>query len=705
MSAEPTYLEKVESYLVDEFHYELHRIMLETLWSDVRVGTWSDDLKFFECLDAEYQYLLSNRTKPLQVQMHVQNLNFSGQATINGLEKTFLESQLPSNRQKILLLHSLRLMLENRNQKHADLSLIVPAIRREIHQCLRLVFFYLKAISESNRLQDFIDKLDQFAWLEMNQVRLYLAGYLTSWLERQGVERTEVDDVSKLRSFSLTLTRWISYHPQQTPEPVHFEYGHVFNDWQKVRFFSSLHYEIDRLTTLVYLEGLAHSEGHTLDAVTDDHRAYQGEMGRKLMKVLLIYQCSPSQPHVFDWSNVVSILSASHEVRTAWWVVNDIDATKVSADLLKGLMLIEDVESFAPDIILFDGKPDPRHPTHGDRKLPWVLEDQLTQNGCAIVFLRAIPDINFVEANAGFGEYGFPICLSDNRRPVRLSGATNNPLIEITDWSPPHFLRNVPFEKIGILDEIVVASPWVLDDTLNVHGEALIYAPSHYDGKDSVWIHDDEIGGVRKPFVISAWKYYPGLIFLFTGDLFSDRMIGKGSNAILFQMLLKTIAVLQNKRLMLSSGGKMQPTSTGVLALGDVKRGTVFISHSFTDKKFVSRLAEDLTNRGIEVWVDEAEIKIGDSLIEKIRAGIDQVDFVAVVLSHASIESEWVKKEVDVAVNQEIAGRRVKVLPIMIEKLSQDEIPGFLLGKLYADFSSEDNYREALRKLLERLRS
>lgn len=85
MRAEPTYLEKVESYLVDEFHHGLHRIMLETLWSDVRVGAWSDDLKFFKCLDAEYQYLLATRTKPLQVQMHLQNLNFSCQETVSGL--------------------------------------------------------------------------------------------------------------------------------------------------------------------------------------------------------------------------------------------------------------------------------------------------------------------------------------------------------------------------------------------------------------------------------------------------------------------------------------------------------------------------------------------------------------------------------------------------------------------------------------------
>ncbi len=283
MSAEPTYLEKVESYLVDEFHHGLERIMVETLWSEVRVGAWGDDLQFFKCLNIEYEYLIANQTKPLQIAMRVQNLNFSSQATVSGVNEEFFRSQLARNRQKILLLHSLRLMIENKDQGRTDLSMLLHAIRREIHQSLRLVFFCLKGNSDSNRLQDFIDKLDQFDWLEMNHVRVFLADYLISWLERQGVERTQVDDVNKLRSFSLTLTRWFYYHPKKTSgPPVHFEYGHVFRDWQRFGFFSSLHYEIDRLTSLVYLEGLSHSQAHTLDTLTGvaDRKSFEDEFGR-----------------------------------------------------------------------------------------------------------------------------------------------------------------------------------------------------------------------------------------------------------------------------------------------------------------------------------------------------------------------------------------------------------------------------------------
>lgn len=127
---------------------------------------------------------------------------------------------------------------------------------------------------------------------------------------------------------------------------------------------------------------------------------------------------------------------------------------------------------------------------------------------------------------------------------------------------------------------------------------------------------------------------------------------------------------------------------------------TVFLSHNHADKPFVRRLAADMDNQGIPYWLDEAEIKIGESLIEKIRAGIDKVDFVAVILSPNSIESPWVQREVDVAMNQEIMGRRVKVLPLMYR---QCELPGFLLGKLYADFTEDINYQVSFEKLVRSL--
>jgi hypothetical protein len=128
----------------------------------------------------------------------------------------------------------------------------------------------------------------------------------------------------------------------------------------------------------------------------------------------------------------------------------------------------------------------------------------------------------------------------------------------------------------------------------------------------------------------------------------------------------------------------------------------IFLSHTGVDKPFVRRLRDDLIAHGVpRVWIDEAEIEIGDSLLEKIDEGMKVCRYIGVVLSKKSIDAPWVKKELDIAMNREIARGEVVVLPLLYEKC---KLPGFLEGKLYADFTDPDEYEQVLGKLLRRLR-
>lgn len=124
---------------------------------------------------------------------------------------------------------------------------------------------------------------------------------------------------------------------------------------------------------------------------------------------------------------------------------------------------------------------------------------------------------------------------------------------------------------------------------------------------------------------------------------------------------------------------------------------SVFISHNHEDKPFVRRLGADLAAAGVSPWIDEAEINIGDSLIAKISAAIDTMDYFAAVLSPRSASSAWVQQELEQALTTQLASRQVKVLPILVEKC---DIPGFLRGKLYADFSEAWRYETSFVRLL-----
>ena len=88
-------------------------------------------------------------------------------------------------------------------------------------------------------------------------------------------------------------------------------------------------------------------------------------------------------------------------------------------------------------------------------------------------------------------------------------------------------------------------------------------------------------------------------------------------------------------------------------------------------------------------------------MIGKITEGMKETRYIGVVLSSRSIDAPWVKKELDIAINREISGGEVVVLPLLYEKCT---IPAFLEGKLYADFTSSEEYETALAKLLRKLR-
>jgi len=127
------------------------------------------------------------------------------------------------------------------------------------------------------------------------------------------------------------------------------------------------------------------------------------------------------------------------------------------------------------------------------------------------------------------------------------------------------------------------------------------------------------------------------------------------------------------------------------------KTKSLFLCHSAKDKDFAHRLATDLNARGIGVWIDEAEMRIGDSLIGKIEEAIDQVDCLGVVLSPDSVSSEWVLKEVRIALHTEFAGKRLIVIPLLYRNC---ELPSFLLDKACVDFRNPSNYGAAVQEVI-----
>ncbi len=115
----------------------------------------------------------------------------------------------------------------------------------------------------------------------------------------------------------------------------------------------------------------------------------------------------------------------------------------------------------------------------------------------------------------------------------------------------------------------------------------------------------------------------------------------------------------------------------------------LFISHSSRNLKEATSIAEELNRLGHEVWLDEWEIKVGDSIIHKINKGLEECNFIVLLLSEHSVSSKWVEKEWSSAYMDEIESGKVVLLPALLEDCT---IPAIMRDKKYADFRESFTY-------------
>ena len=121
----------------------------------------------------------------------------------------------------------------------------------------------------------------------------------------------------------------------------------------------------------------------------------------------------------------------------------------------------------------------------------------------------------------------------------------------------------------------------------------------------------------------------------------------------------------------------------------------LFLSHSSKDKPLARKIATDLQQYDIQVWFEESRILVGDSISQKIARGLDEVEFVAVLLTRNSGESGWVEKEWQAKIGEEAKEGKIVILPLRADDCV---IPMLLRDKKYADF--HNNYELALTELV-----
>ena len=120
----------------------------------------------------------------------------------------------------------------------------------------------------------------------------------------------------------------------------------------------------------------------------------------------------------------------------------------------------------------------------------------------------------------------------------------------------------------------------------------------------------------------------------------------------------------------------------------------LFLSHSSRDKSFVRKLADDLTFCGVDAWLDEWEIRPGDSIYDHVTEALEKSSYVGIVLGDNFADSQYASDEMKQALSRERKLNQTIVLPLLCGAV---KIPAFLEDKLCLDFRSD--YYSALVKL------
>lgn len=132
----------------------------------------------------------------------------------------------------------------------------------------------------------------------------------------------------------------------------------------------------------------------------------------------------------------------------------------------------------------------------------------------------------------------------------------------------------------------------------------------------------------------------------------------------------------------------------------------IFICHASEDKDSIVKPMVDAFDRAnISYWYDEAEIKWGDSITQKVNEGLRISRYVIVVFSPAFVRKNWPEKELNSVLNIEASRGEIKVLPLLVDSDDEsssviDRYP-LLSDKRYLPWNGEP--RKVVEELLVRL--
>jgi hypothetical protein len=97
-------------------------------------------------------------------------------------------------------------------------------------------------------------------------------------------------------------------------------------------------------------------------------------------------------------------------------------------------------------------------------------------------------------------------------------------------------------------------------------------------------------------------------------------------------------------------------------------------------------LATTLNFCAVDVWLDDWELEVGQSLTDEIAKAMDDSRYIAILITENYNKTVWTKTEYKKALSREQKENRTVMLPLIV---GEAQIPEFLEDKIYIDLRTE----------------
>ena len=112
----------------------------------------------------------------------------------------------------------------------------------------------------------------------------------------------------------------------------------------------------------------------------------------------------------------------------------------------------------------------------------------------------------------------------------------------------------------------------------------------------------------------------------------------------------------------------------------------IFLSHSSRDMAAAVKLAITLNFCAVDVWLDDWELDVGQSLTDEIAKAMETSRYIGILISENYNKTVWTKTEYKKALAREQKEQRTVMLPLIV---GEAQIPDFLEDKIYIDLRTD----------------